>query len=69
MAHKPIKCLKCGLRMEDRDENVEVKEENNRKRRFVGEEEVCGCTGVPNRKPFTSPQQPPNLDTYDRRSK
>jgi len=69
MAHEPITCKKCGLRMEDCGENVEEKEVENRMRRFVGEEEVCGCPGVPNRKPFTSAPQPPNLDTYDRRSK
>jgi len=69
MAHKPIICKKCGLRMEDSGENVEVKEDEKRIRRFVGEEQVCSCTGVPNRKPFTSAPQPPNLDTYDRRSK
>jgi len=67
MPHQPIKCRMCGLRLEDAGESVEEREIEGRKARFVGDEEVCGCSHKPRSNPFTSSPQPANLDTYDRK--
>ena len=67
MAHAPIKCRLCGLRLEDSHEHVEDREIENRTRRFVGDEEVCSCARKPAVNPFTSTRQPPDLDYYDKK--
>lgn len=58
MAHPPIKCRKCGLRLEDIDQQVEERQVGTRAARFVGDEEVCSCRSKPPVNPFTSRPQP-----------